>query len=88
MVAANHQLDERRQFTEAVLSGVSAGVLGLDNEGRIRHANRAALKFFGRPESGMIGRDITAAVPEMAAVISVRARASRASRASTSHDPP
>ena len=70
LVAANHQLDERRQFTEAVLSGVSAGVLGLDNEGRIGHANRAALNFFGRPEAGMIGRDIMTAVPEMAAAVS------------------
>ena len=43
LIEANHQLDERRQFTEAVLSGVSAGVLGLDNEGLITHANRAAL---------------------------------------------
>ncbi len=70
LVAANHKLDERRQFTEAVLSGVSAGVLGLDNEGRIGHANRAALNFFGRQEAGMVGRDIMTAVPEMAAVIS------------------
>ena len=28
--AANRALDERRQFTSAVLAGVSAGVLGLD----------------------------------------------------------
>jgi len=69
LIAANHQLDERRQFTEAVLSGVSAGVLGLDNEGRITHANRAAQRFFGKPEAGMIGRDITAAAPEMATVV-------------------
>lgn len=69
LIAANHQLDERRQFTEAVLSGVSAGVLGLDNDGRIGHANRAAQRFFDKPESSMIGRDIAAAAPEMAAVV-------------------
>jgi len=69
LVAANHQLDERRQFTEAVLSGVSAGVLGLDNEGRIAHANRAALHFFGKQKQGMVGLDIATTAPEMAAVV-------------------
>jgi two-component system nitrogen regulation sensor histidine kinase NtrY len=69
LIEANHQLDQRRQFTEAVLSGVSAGVFGLDNEGRINHANRAALRFFGRTEGEMVGKDVSAAIPEMAAVV-------------------
>ncbi len=66
LVDANYQFDQRRQFTEAVLSGVSAGVFGLDNEGIINHANRAALRFFDRSESDMLGHDIAVAVPEMA----------------------
>ncbi len=66
LVDANYQFDQRRQFTEAVLSGVSAGVFGLDNEGVINHANRAALRFFDRTESDMLGHDIAVAVPEMA----------------------
>jgi two-component system nitrogen regulation sensor histidine kinase NtrY len=69
LIEANHQLDERRQFTEAVLSGVSAGVLGLDNEGRITHANRAALRFFGQTESQLLGRMLETAIPEMAAAM-------------------
>jgi len=69
LVEANHQLDQRRQFTEAVLSGVSAGVFGLDYEGRINHANRAALRFFGKTEKDMVGRDIAVAIPEMAEVV-------------------
>ncbi len=36
LVSANEQLSERRRFMEAVLSGVSAGVIGLDPEGKIR----------------------------------------------------
>tara|TARA_R110000868_G_scaffold144396_7_gene363520 strand:- start:6962 stop:9253 length:2292 start_codon:yes stop_codon:yes gene_type:complete len=66
LVDANYQFDQRRQFTEAVLSGVSAGVFGLDNEGIINHANRAALRFFDRTEADMLGHDIAVAVPEMA----------------------
>ncbi len=30
LIEANRQLDLRRRFTEAVLAGVSAGVIGLD----------------------------------------------------------
>ena len=33
LLAANDKIDERRRFTEAVLSGVSAGVIGLDGNG-------------------------------------------------------
>ncbi|MDP7599937.1 MAG: HAMP domain-containing protein, partial [Rhodospirillales bacterium] len=35
LIEANRQLDERRRFTEVVLSGVSAGVIGLDQVGRV-----------------------------------------------------
>lgn len=66
LVEANHQFDQRRQFTEAVLSGVSAGVFGLDNEGVINHANRAALNFFDQKENDLVGQDLAIAVPEMA----------------------
>lgn len=82
LIEANHQLDERRQFTEAVLSGVSAGVLGLDNEGSITHANRAALRFFDLTEAALLGRAIATAVPEMAsAVADARAHPERTAQA-------
>ncbi|MCZ6606050.1 MAG: HAMP domain-containing protein, partial [Alphaproteobacteria bacterium] len=35
LMEANRQLDERRRFMETVLAGVSAGVIGLDIDGRI-----------------------------------------------------
>ncbi|MFN4355510.1 ATP-binding protein [Parvibaculum sp.] len=82
LIEANHQLDERRQFTEAVLSGVSAGVLGLDNEGRITHANRAALRFFQRTESQLLGNRLESAIPEMAAAVAdARAHPDRTAQA-------
>lgn len=68
LVEANHQFDQRRQFTEAVLSGVSAGVFGLDNEGNINHANRAALRFFDLSEADMVGHRLATVVPEMAEI--------------------
>ena len=42
LMDAYSQIDNRRRFTEAVLSGVSAGVIGLDDQGRIELPNRAA----------------------------------------------
>ena len=42
LIDANQQLDERRRFTETVLSGVSAGVIGLDTSGNIHLPNRSA----------------------------------------------
>ncbi len=44
---ANAQLDSRRAFTEAVLSGVSAGVVSVDRERRILLANPSATEFLG-----------------------------------------
>jgi two-component system nitrogen regulation sensor histidine kinase NtrY len=38
LIEANRQLDERRRFTETVLTGVTAGVIGLDRDGRIHLA--------------------------------------------------
>ena len=42
LVAANEQLDTRRAFIEAVLSSVTAGVIALDEAGRILLVNRSA----------------------------------------------
>ena len=42
LVGANSTLDERRRFMEAVLSGVTAGVVGLDADGTITLVNRSA----------------------------------------------
>jgi two-component system nitrogen regulation sensor histidine kinase NtrY len=66
LVEANKQLDERRQFTEAVLGGVSAGVIGLDADGIVTLPNRSALGLLATEAEALIGRSLDAAVPEMA----------------------
>ncbi|HEX6979241.1 MAG TPA: PAS domain-containing sensor histidine kinase [Alphaproteobacteria bacterium] len=66
LVEANRQIDDRRRFTEAVLSGVSAGVIGLDAEGRINLPNRSATVLLSADLDRMIGRDFREVVPEMA----------------------
>jgi two-component system nitrogen regulation sensor histidine kinase NtrY len=69
LVTANTQLIERRRFMEAVLSGVSAGVIGLDRHERITLASRSAQKLLGREEADLVGHDLTRAVPQFAAIL-------------------
>ncbi|MDE3016671.1 MAG: PAS domain-containing sensor histidine kinase [Pseudomonadota bacterium] len=42
LIDANRRIDERRRFSEAVLSGVSAGVIALDRDKNITLFNRSA----------------------------------------------
>jgi two-component system nitrogen regulation sensor histidine kinase NtrY len=78
LMVANHQLDERRRFTEAVLAGVSAGVIGLDREGRIDLPNRSAASLLATKAADLVGQSFAAALPEMAEMLKqVRARPER-----------
>tara|TARA_Y100001970_G_scaffold294183_1_gene448085 strand:- start:8295 stop:10550 length:2256 start_codon:yes stop_codon:yes gene_type:complete len=67
---ASEQIDERRRFTEAVLSGVSAGVLGLDMEGKITLPNPSALRLLETKKEELIGMDIIDVIPEMSVIVS------------------
>ncbi len=69
LVEANRQIDARRRFTESVLLGVSAGVIGLDSRGTIELPNRSALVLLASRPDELIGRPMTEAVPEMAALM-------------------
>jgi two-component system, NtrC family, nitrogen regulation sensor histidine kinase NtrY len=66
---ANRQLDERRRFTETVLTGVSAGVIGLDRTGQINLPNRSASALLGVDLEQSIGRDLAEVAPEMAGLL-------------------
>jgi len=56
LIDANRLADERRRFTETVLAGVSAGVLGLDPTGRIELPNRSAVLLLETEAERLIGR--------------------------------
>ncbi len=66
---ANRQLDERRRFTETVLTGVSAGVIGLDRAGRVYLPNRSASALLGVDLEQSIGEDLAEVAPEMAGLL-------------------
>ena len=69
LVAANKQLDQRREFTEAVLGGVSSGVIGLDREGRITLPNQTACQMLGKKVSDMHFRPLIDVQPEFAPLL-------------------
>ncbi len=76
LMDAYSQIDERRRFTETVLSGVSAGVIGLDAQGRIELPNRAADELLAtRSAGGHRPRAWPSVVPEFAELIAPGAAA-------------
>lgn len=70
LLRTNAALDERRRFTETVLFGVSAGVIGLDHDGVINLPNMSAARLLGvdDPEK-MIGRPLAEYSVEMAELL-------------------
>ena len=69
IVGARDQIDQRRRFTEAVLSGVGAGVVGLDKKGRVTILNRSAEHLLNQSETDLIGVALGEQIPEIAALI-------------------
>nr|WP_255768931.1 PAS domain-containing sensor histidine kinase [Maritalea mediterranea] len=55
LISANETIDQRRQFTEAVLEGVSAGIIGLDPKGHLTIVNGRAADIFEADEKDLIG---------------------------------
>ena len=69
LVQANMQIDRRREFTEAVLSGVSSGVIGLDKDRKVTLPNMTACQLLQRAETDLIGNRLEEVVPEFASLI-------------------
>ncbi|HKY18163.1 MAG TPA: PAS domain-containing sensor histidine kinase [Rhizomicrobium sp.] len=69
LMAAGRLNEIRRRFTETVLSGVSAGVIGLNGEGRITIINRAAARLLNAAPEDLEHSHYSDAVPELAPLI-------------------
>jgi two-component system nitrogen regulation sensor histidine kinase NtrY len=65
IMRARDVIDQRRRFTEAVLAGASAGVIGVSAEGNITILNRSAELLIGRTEADAIGTPLAEIVPEL-----------------------
>ena len=69
LIEAHREEDSRRRFTEAVLSGVSAGVIGLDKTEIITLPNRSAAALLGLDIDYMRNKALTDVVPEMSTLL-------------------
>jgi len=65
IMRARDLIDSRRRFTEAVLAGASAGVIGVDAQGRISILNRSAEQLIGHTEAEVLGHPLGKVMPEL-----------------------
>ena len=68
LVTANEAADSRRKIIEAVMSGVSAGVVSIAEDGSVRLINSSAETLLGL-EASPIGQPLGAVSPELAQVL-------------------
>ncbi|PZO79419.1 MAG: PAS domain-containing sensor histidine kinase [Mesorhizobium amorphae] len=71
LLHATSLIDERRRFSEAVLSGVTAGVIGVDANGRITILNPSAEAMLGLEAKDALGTDLSGALPHVAKVFEI-----------------
>lgn len=69
LIASNDLLDRRRALIEAVLSGVTAGVISITPERRVRVINRSASHILMVDPEAMVGSDLADLAPEFSALL-------------------
>jgi two-component system nitrogen regulation sensor histidine kinase NtrY len=65
LVSANAQLENRRAFIEAVLSGVTAGIISVDQERNVRLINSSAEALLKTAKGQAIGQKLALLAPEL-----------------------
>src|SRR5690606_27389492 len=63
LLTAKDQIDERRRFSEAVLEGVTAGVIGVDADGIVTIVNRSAETMLAIDAATAIGQNHSVLLP-------------------------
>jgi len=76
ILEAKDEVDDRRRFIEAVLSGVTAAVIGVEEDRRITIVNPSAEHVLGVPADKLMGEKLQDVAPELEQVLTeARARA-------------
>jgi two-component system nitrogen regulation sensor histidine kinase NtrY len=65
LVSANEQLDSRRAFIEAVLSGVTAGIISVDQQRNVRLINSSAEALLKTSKDVAVGKKLSTLAPEL-----------------------
>ncbi len=69
LISARDVIDERRRFTEAVLSGVTAGVVGVAASGTVTIVNRSAETILAIRAQETVGKNLSDVLPRLGAVL-------------------
>jgi len=69
LVTANEQIESRRALIEAVLSGVSAGVISTAPDGTVRLINQSATALLHAGDASALGQPLADIAPELAAFV-------------------
>ncbi len=69
LILARDTIDGRRRFTEAMLKGVTAGVIGVDQNGLVTLANPSILKILGLQEQDLLDCPLDEVMPEVSHLI-------------------
>ena len=75
LIDAKEDSEVRRHFIEAVLSGVTAGVIGLDGQGRVDLINEAAADMLDVDAATVTGKPLKAVAPEFLTMVEEARRA-------------
>jgi two-component system nitrogen regulation sensor histidine kinase NtrY len=69
LVRARDLIDSRRRFSEAVLAGASAGIIGIDHDGKISILNRSAEQLIGSSGPDVTGKPLLDVVPGLSQLV-------------------
>ena len=78
ILTAKDVIDERRRFSEAVLSGVTAGVIGVDPYGSITIVNPSAEAMLAISASESLGQNLSILLPHVGRVFEIGRKSGRA----------
>lgn len=65
LITANAQSESRRALIEAVMSGVSAGVISIDADRNVRLINASATMLLRHSDENLVGRPLRDVAPEL-----------------------
>ncbi len=69
LLKTNKELEIKKQFIESTLAGVSVGVIGLDEKGRILYPNQMASDLLNINLTAKIGQKLTSVFPPLGEIL-------------------
>ena len=78
LIDAKDVIDERRRFSEAVLAGVTAGIIGVNHDGTLSIVNRSAEQMLMIRGEATLGRKLVDVLPHVGEVFEVALASGRA----------